>query len=148
MTEQEFIQAGFRIAGLLSSRTNSPHTFSCGVTLCTAETHMIELIGEQEGISSTMLCEILGVTKGAVSQILKKLKDKNLAECSAFRENGYIALRLTSEGQEIFEEHRKMHVSLMQELYQMVESFPQEQKEAIHWFLNQEEKLAERLADR
>ena len=148
MTENEFIQTGLRMVGLLSSRTNAPHAFQCGVSLCTAETHMIELIGEADGISSTGLCEALGVTKGAVSQILKKLTEKQLVQRAVERENGYIALKLTSLGTQIFEEHRKMHISLMRELYQTIETLPHEQREAIHWFIEQEEKMTERIAGR
>ena len=39
---------------------------------------MIETIGSYETITTTKLAEKLGITKGAVSQITRKLLEKNL----------------------------------------------------------------------
>ena len=97
---------------MLSSRTNAPHTFKCGVTLYTAETHMIELIGENEGLSAVNLTQILGVTKDAVSQIIKKLEEKELIErTKALNEKGRLPLKLTTLGKQVFDEHREIHIS-------------------------------------
>jgi DNA-binding MarR family transcriptional regulator len=100
------------MVGMLSSRTNAPHIFKCGVTLYTAETHIIELIRENEGLSEVNLTQILGVTKDAVSQIIKKLEEKELIErTKALNEKGRLPLKLTTLGKQVFDEHREIHIS-------------------------------------
>lgn len=59
--------------------TGKVKTFRCGdVTLYRAEVHILEFVGTQPGLSATDIVRQMGVTKGAVSQIIAKLKRKGL----------------------------------------------------------------------
>ncbi len=57
-----------------------PRDFGTGEKLYSAEIHMIEAIGESENenqkVSVTDIADYFGITKGAVSQTLKKLESK------------------------------------------------------------------------
>ena len=76
---------------------NRPWHFGTSETLYRSEMFLIELIGEQEGISVTDAAHHLGITKGAVSQTLKKLDVKGLMEKMDFR-----VIRINHSVHEIF----------------------------------------------
>lgn len=75
-----------------------------------AEIHMIKMIEENEGIHATGLAEMLGVTKGAVSQILRKLEDKGMIVKDVDSHNlSKLSLRLTPKGEVAYLNHRDLH---------------------------------------
>ncbi len=59
---------------------NRPWHFGTAEILYRSEIFLLELIGDQEGIGVTEAANLLGITKGAVSQTLKKLDAKGLVE--------------------------------------------------------------------
>lgn len=146
MTETEFIESAFRMVGMLSNRTNAPHTFSNGIALCTAETHVLAVVGEHKKIAAVQLAEVLGVTKGAISQTVKKLEAKGLVEREIV-DMGRIqsVLKLTDTGKEICEEHQKNHIEIMRELYGYMDSFPKDTRDILAQFVAEAEKAVERL---
>lgn len=84
--------------------------FGTDVPIFYSEIHVIMAIAEHPGIHVGGLAEILGVTKGAVSEILKKLErkalvikeidDLNLSRCS---------LNLTEKGKKAHSRHMYYH---------------------------------------
>ena len=78
--------------------------------LFSSEINMVRVIKENPGISVTGIAEKLGVTKGAVSQILNKLYDKGLIKketdtCNLSRLN----ILLTPKGETAEMNHEKFH---------------------------------------
>ncbi len=67
-----------RVVGRMAALDEQAHDFGTGDRLYRAEIHTVQAIGDLPGISVTGLAEHLGVTKGAVSQMLRKLCDKRL----------------------------------------------------------------------
>ena len=63
-----------RVVTKLSEIDKRTRYYGTDQSLFEAEIHMIKSIKENEGIHVTGLADMLGVTKGAVSQILKKLE--------------------------------------------------------------------------
>jgi len=75
-----------------------------------AEIHMIKYVKENEGIHITGLAGMLGLTKGAVSQIIMKLQKKGMVIKSADpRNSSRLSLNLTSNGEIAYAEHEKLH---------------------------------------
>ncbi|WP_279626318.1 MarR family winged helix-turn-helix transcriptional regulator [Desulfofustis glycolicus] len=75
-----------------------------------AEIHMIKSIKENEGIHVTGLADMLGVTKGAVSQIIKKLERKGMVVKDTDPRNlSRLVLKLTLKGKTAYMYHEKMH---------------------------------------
>lgn len=75
-----------------------------------AEIHTIKAIEENEGIHATGLAEILGVTKGAVSQILNRLEAKGMIVKNVDSKNlSKLSLKLTSKGKTAYLNHQKLH---------------------------------------
>jgi DNA-binding MarR family transcriptional regulator len=81
-----------------------------GETLFPAEIHVVSEIKENEGIHATALADRLGVTVGAVSQILLKLERKGLVirEKDILNQSRFL-LRLTPAGEVVHINHLKFH---------------------------------------
>ena len=78
-----------------------------------SEIHLTEIIGDNEGLSVTGLAKLLGVTKGAVSQNLKKLEKKGLTTKEEDPENlSRSTVRLTSKGKAAYYAHRNWHETM------------------------------------
>lgn len=75
-----------------------------------AEIHMVKAIKENEGIHVTGLADKLGVTKGAVSQIIMKLGRKGMVVKDKDAGNqSRLVLRLTPKGEMAYVNHEKLH---------------------------------------
>ena len=102
-----------QIMQLAAKLERQPRRFGTDEQLTSAEIHLIEVIGENEGSSVTELANTLGVTKGAVSQRLKKLENtgfivnnqdpQNLSRCN---------VSLTAKGKTAFFAHQHWHETM------------------------------------
>lgn len=76
-----------------------PHEYGTGEMLSTAEIQPIEIIGRNRGINITGLARLLVVTKGAVSQTVKKLEERgDVTKYKAPDNDKEVLLKLTSKG--------------------------------------------------
>lgn len=90
-----------------------PRHFGTGLEISSAEIHTIELIGENPGLSVTALAKIQGVTKGAVSQTLKRLEAKELTTKEDDPENSSRSqLKLTNKGNIAYYSHKHWHENM------------------------------------
>lgn len=87
--------------------------YGTDVPIFHSEIHVIMAIAEHPGIHVGGLADILGVTKGAVSEILKKLERKALVikEIDDLNLSRY-SLILTEKGKKAHSNHMKYHVIL------------------------------------
>ena len=82
-----------------------PHCYGETV-LYQAEAYIVNLIGEYQDITTTELALILGKTASACSQIIHKLKNKELVEQIRNEENNRLYnLRLTEKGKKHYQAH-------------------------------------------
>ena len=89
---------------------NRPWHFGTSETLYRSEMFLLEIIGDQEGISVTEAAEQLRITKGAVSQTLKKLDAKGLVDRLADPDNSLkVRLFLSNKGKSAFYAHKHWH---------------------------------------
>lgn len=89
---------------------NRPWHFGTSETLYRSEMFLLELIGEREGLSVTEAADQLGITKGAVSQTLKKLDAKGLVEKQTDPDNSLRAcLYMTNKGKSAYYAHKHWH---------------------------------------
>lgn len=103
----------FRLARLAQSLESKPRDFGTGEMFSGSEIHMIESIGRSSNLSVTNIAEMLAVTKGAVSQTLKRLVSRGLVEKKQDPANlSRCNVELTASGRKIFEAHRKWHETL------------------------------------
>ena len=85
-----------------------PHDYGTGEAYTSVEVHTLKHIADHHGITVTELARDYGKTKGAVSQILKKVESKGLIyrEVDPENDNRY-HLFLTEKGKELDEAHRR-----------------------------------------
>jgi DNA-binding MarR family transcriptional regulator len=105
-------------AGRLIARAESFHAphfdFGTGIPLYRSEIHTIEIVGKSPGINVTRLAERMGVTKGAVSQMLARLIKKKLIEKRAMPGNEKeVMIELTDLGRLAFENHEALHRQIL-----------------------------------
>lgn len=89
---------------------NKTRDYGTDVPLHEAEIHVIKAVRESEGASVTALAQRLGVTKGAVSQILQKLVAKGMVHKETDAENlSRLVLTVTDQGETAYQNHRLLH---------------------------------------
>ncbi len=91
-----------------------------------SELHLIKAIKEHPEANVTALAEILGVTKGAVSQVIRRLEEKGMA-ARVGRNRKEFVLALTREGLSAYQAHESFHKGHFRELSRvMAEMTPAE----------------------
>lgn len=114
---QEFIEEFYRITNLIQQTRLQKISFDGTPTLQTASIHFIEMIGKHEDANMTKLAEMLDITKGAVSQMAKKLEDKGLISRSHSGDNDKDTFfHLTQDGWKVFNGHEKLHGEMYGEI--------------------------------
>lgn len=98
---------------------STPRTFGRAGALTPSEIHTIDAIGTDEGLLMKELAERLGVTKGAVSQLVDRLEAKTLVRRTAHpKVSRGIQVVLTDKGREAYRVHADMHAAFYEELQQ------------------------------
>lgn len=94
----------------LAAIDKKTRTYGTRHILHVSEIHMIKAVRENPGMHVTGLADKLGVTKGAVSQILQKLEKKGMIEKSIDPANSSrLILKTTPEGDTAYLEHERLH---------------------------------------
>lgn len=102
-----------------------------------AEIHIIKTIKENEGIHVTGIAKKLGVTKGAVSQIIMKLQKKDMIIKEIDPNNlSKLVLRLTTKGETAYVHHEKIHQEFDNIVNKVLKDSSEEQKIFLKNFLN------------
>lgn len=110
--------------------------FGTDEQLFNAEIHMIKAIKENEGIHVTGLARILGVTKGAVSQIIGKLEKKGMITKEKDPGNqSKVNLKLTPRGEIAHLNHEKYHQQLDDVVQEVLKDASEEELGFLKSFL-------------
>jgi DNA-binding MarR family transcriptional regulator len=87
-----------------------PADFGTGQLLHPSEIHTVHAVGLHPGMNVTTLAAAMGVSRGAVSQMVSRLAAKGLIEKYRLPENEKeVRLRLTTEGTVAFRGHEAQH---------------------------------------
>ena len=101
------------IMDLAQKLEKAPKKFGTGELLSRSEIHLIEIIGDNEDLSVTDIGKYLGITKGAVSQSLKRLEAKGLSLKKTDPKNlSRSIVMLTAKGFTAFWAHRHWHETM------------------------------------
>jgi DNA-binding MarR family transcriptional regulator len=103
----------FQLVVLSEKLKKYPRTFGADEQLRSAEIHLIELIGDNQGMSVTGLAKLREVTKGAVSQNLKRLERKGFTQKQDDPANNSRSIvSLTGKGKISYDVHKAWHESM------------------------------------
>ena len=125
----------------------SPMRFGTEDRLSHSEIHLIEIIGETSGSSVTDLAKLLGITKGAVSQTLKKLEAKGYTMKEPHPENlSKAVVSLTSRGQTAYWAHKDWHERMDGGFSRYLTTLNDQELATIQTFLERTEDFLQRRA--
>jgi DNA-binding MarR family transcriptional regulator len=99
---RSMIDTFLKILHTYSAIEKKPKDLGTGDLLYVSEIHAISIIGKNPEINLTRLADISGVTRGAISQIVKRLISKRYIARYNTRNNKEINLRLSDKGYLIF----------------------------------------------
>lgn len=105
------IQGKFRsIMALAIKLDRTPKKFGTDGNLSHAEIHLVEIIGDNKGMGVSDIARLIGITKGAVSQSLKRLEKKGITNKQTDPENlSRVIVGLTSKGNISYWAHKHWH---------------------------------------
>ncbi len=102
-----------RISKLWQQQESKPRKFGTEGDLSGSEIHVIEVVGLNEGLSVTNLAKQLGVTKGAVSQKLKRLESKGFVVKEVDPANtSRMTVSLSTKGKVAYYSHLQWHETM------------------------------------
>ena len=131
-----FFENSYRIINKYNQKTKIAKQYGTEDLLYSAEVHMIEIIGSHKAITTTKLAEVLGITKGAVSQVTRKLLEKNLITKVASKEKvNEVFISLTDKGKVVYAYHRNMHEKMLCKIDLILSDLPEESKNAMNKIL-------------
>lgn len=121
------------------NQTNKiPRDYGTNVLLYQSEIHTIEAIHNHGNISASTLSNILGITNGAITQIITKLKQKNLVEQYTTATNKKtVYYRLTNKGLIANNGHEIYHKKSYENLFNYLKTLDNEKLNAIDIFLDE-----------
>lgn len=106
-----------------------------GVNL--AEVHFIDKIGSMDYANVTKVAAEMGMTRGAISKISKKLLNKKLVDTYQRPENNKeVYFCLTEQGKKVYYEHKKCHDQAWEEKYALLSTYNDQEQYIILRFLN------------
>jgi DNA-binding MarR family transcriptional regulator len=95
---QSLIDQFLKILHLYSVIGRKPKDYGTGDLLFFTELHTITMVGKNREINMTNLADLMGVTRGAISQTIRKLVSKGLIIKSNTTNRKEINLRLSEKG--------------------------------------------------
>ncbi|AKB35273.1 Transcriptional regulator, MarR family [Methanosarcina siciliae C2J] len=121
------LETGIRTLNKAYMLEKKPVDLRNGILIHPSEFHIIEVVGKYPEKNLASIASHLGVTRGAISQMVRKLEKKGLVERVRTPDNKKnVMLELTGFGKEAFEWHKALHESLetgiREELEQMSDS--------------------------
>ena len=103
-----------------------------------SETHCIDFIGRLELPNVTKIAEHMGMTRGAISKMTKKLLAKGLIEKYTLETNKKeIYFKLIDQGMLLFEEHAKRHRLWEKRDMEFISKYPKEELEVLYKFMRE-----------
>jgi DNA-binding MarR family transcriptional regulator len=134
-----------KIFNRLNQLEKTPRKYGTDELLYTSELLMIEGLGYKPGVNVTEYAENHGITKGAVSQLVKKLEKKGLVERYKNPTNQKeVFLKLTMKGEIVFHKHILLHLQFAKDFFDEFETLTPEQIGLIMHFLTTLDNLFDR----
>ncbi len=99
---KNLIDLFLKILHLYSVINRKPKDYGTGDLLYLTEIHTIRIVGENENLNMTNLSRIMGVTRGAISQTIRKLVAKNFILKENTNNRKEFILRLSEKGKVVF----------------------------------------------
>lgn len=121
----------------ISHTTKNHKSFGTDVDIYRSEIHIIQLIGDRKGIHISEISRLIGVTKGTVSQIVRRLENKGLVMKRTDEKNNTRQIAtLTNKGITAYNAHVEFHQRKHMEMNEFLNSLSMENKAVLKTFLD------------
>jgi len=129
---------------------NKKRTYGTDDLLSKAEIHTIAAVGDHLGINITTLAEVLGITKGAASQMIYKLVDKSVIEKRVSPDSDTeVVLNLTDKGLKNYRAHKKYHQQTNDKSLTLLKNMPESvYKSLLDYLISFEQNIDEILKEK
>ena len=116
-----------------------PVDYGTDQVLYHSERHMIDQIGDHPGMNMSEFARVMGVTKGAVSQVVKKLETKGVVRRYKSADNDKeVFIELTGPGRDIYAKHKEVNAESIGPLYEELKKYSDDKVyflvEIFKWF--------------
>jgi Transcriptional regulators len=106
--------------------------------LSLAETHCIHWIGTLPEANAARIAEAMGVTRGAISKMTRKLEAKGLLATRRPPDNNKeLRFVLTPSGARVFDEHARCHAAAWESKRKLLAAYSPEEQRVILRFLDE-----------
>ena len=123
-TCEEIAELFIKLANKYNSLEKIPADYGVGKDLYHSERHLIDQLGDYPEKNITELAQFLGVTKGAISQTVKKLETKGIVSRYKGEENDKeVFLELTEIGKSVYEKHKEVNQKSILPLYEELKKY-------------------------
>ncbi len=107
---EQFEELLFRVVNRFNALEKHPISFGTKHKLYHSERHMLDKIGENPRMNVTEFAAKVGVTKGAISQVISKLEKKGFVKKYRYTGNKKETLiSLTNAGKTVFKKRKKLN---------------------------------------
>ena len=128
----EIMDAVARLFSKAAQIEQGPVDTGDGILLYTSEVHLIDMAGRFPQENMSQVASRLGITKGAVSQTVKKLEEKGYLErYTGDGDNKTTYLRLTKAGERAFAWHEAYHALVNGRLMDALASLEKRDRENL-----------------
>ncbi len=136
---QEIIELFIRLANKYRSMEKIPVDYGGEHSLYHSERHMLDQVGDHPEMNMTEFARMTGVTKGAVSQVVKKLETKGVVRRYKRIENEKeVLIELTELGREIYDKHKTVNEESTSPLYEELRKYSDDKVyfllDMFNWF--------------
>jgi DNA-binding MarR family transcriptional regulator len=123
-TSEEIAELFIKLANKYNSLEKIPVDYGVGKDLYHSERHLLDQIGDYPEKNITELAQFMGVTKGAISQTVKKLENKGIVYRYKGEQNEKeVFLELTETGKGVYEKHKEVNQRSIIPLYEELKKY-------------------------
>lgn len=120
----KFLEQYYRISNTIIRFQNIPLSFNGSIPLRPASIHLIDEIQNHPDANMTEIAQNLGITKGAVSQMVKELEGKGLVKRQrSDRDGRAMHFKLTRAGEKVYDGHAAFFNDLYERVEKKLESY-------------------------
>lgn len=124
----------------------NPIELGMGQKLYPSEIHILDAIGNGTGNNVTVLSQKFGITKGAVSQVVNKLHEKNLIKKEKNPGNAKeIILSLTDEGRNAFKIQDDQNKNFEYEFFNYFKNLKQDEIDSFFEIMDKIDQFMDRF---
>ena len=133
---QYLIDQFLKMLNLYSVITRKPKDYGTGDLLYFNEVHTMTFVDRNRKVNLTRLAEIMGVTKGAISQTINKLVKKGLIIKQNFNNRKEINLMLSEKGRIVIKAHESFQKDIFTFAGKLYDNASPEDREIVKRLFN------------